>query len=174
MSQHVYTIRRAFLVPLGVDAFLLFCLFVISLLPRGFMTERLVFAVFFFPSVYLFLESYFRRVTVDDEGIALQRLWKEKRVHWDGITHVGGLNLHGKVYLLLTTVRGFFIVSNAYDRFSELTEEIITHVDPVRVEEEVRLPAGRSRSGIAHIAMAWVAAVFMIGIILIKMMPFMT
>jgi hypothetical protein len=173
MSQHVYKIRRAFLIPLGIDAFLLFCLFIISLLPQGSTTERLVFAFFFFPSCYLFLECFFRRVTVDDGGIVLRRLWREKGVPWEGITHIGGLSLHKKVYILLTTVRGFFIVSNAYEGFSELTEEIVSHVDPTRVEEEVRLQAGRSPSGIAHIAMAWIAAVFMVGIILIKMLPFM-
>jgi hypothetical protein len=173
MSQHVYTIRRAFLIPLGVDAFLLFCLFVISLLPQGSTTERLVFAIFFFPSCYLFLESLFRRVTVDDGGIVLRRLWREKRVPWGGITHVGGLSLHKKVYILLTTVKGFFIVSNAYGGFSDLAEEIVSHVDLTRVEEEVRIQAGRSPSGIAHIVMAWIAAVFMVGIILIKMLPFM-
>lgn len=169
MSQRVYTIRKAFLVPLGIDALLLFSLLVISLLLKGSTTERLVFAFFFFPSGYLFLECFFRRVTVDDGGIALRRLWREKRVPWDGITHVGGLSLHKKVYLLLTTVRGFFIISNAYEGFSGLTEEIVSHVDPSRVEEEARLQAGRTSSAIAHIAMAWVAAVFMAGIILIKM-----
>ena len=171
MSQHVYTIRRAFLIPLGVDAFLLFCLFVISMLSQGSTTERLVFAVFFFPSCYLFLECFFRRVTVDEKGIVLRRLWREKSVPWEGITHIGGLSLHRKVYILLTTVRGFFIVSNAYERFSELTEEIVSHVDLAKVEEEVRPQTGGSPSGIAHVAMAWVAAVFMVGIILSKMMP---
>jgi len=174
MPQHVYTIRRAFLIPLGVDAFLLFCLFVISLLPQGSKTERLVFAIFFFPSLYLFLESFFRRVTVDEGGIVLRRLWREKGIPWEGITHVGGLSLHKKVYILLTTVRGFFIISNAYRGFSDLVEEIVSHVDLTRVEEEARLQAGRSPSGIAHIVMAWIAAVFMVGIILIKMLPFMT
>jgi len=174
MSQHVYKIRRAFLIPLGVDAFLLFCLFMVSLLPQGSTTERLVFAFFFIPSCYLFVECFFRRVTADDGGIVLRRLWREKRVPWEGITHVGGLSLHKKVYVLLTTLKGFFIVSNAYEGFTELTEEIVSHVDPIRVEEEVRLQAGRSPSGIAHIAMAWIAAVFMVGIILIKMLPFMS
>lgn len=170
MSQRVYRIRRAFLIPLGIDALLLFCLLLISLLSQGSTTERLVFAFFFFPSGYLFLECFFRRVTVDDGGVALRRLWRGKSVPWDGITHIGGLSLHRKVYLLLTTIRGFFIVSNAYEGFSELTEEIVSHVDPARVEEEVRLQAGRSPSGIAHIAMAWIAAVFMAGIIMIKML----
>ena len=171
MLQHVYMIRRAFLIPLGVDAFLLFCLFVISMLSKGSTTERLVFAVFFFPSGYLFLECFFRRITVDDGGMILRRLWREKRVPWEGITHIGGLSLHKKVYILLTTVRGFFIVSNAYERFSELTEEIVSHVDLTKVEEEVRLQAEGAPSGIAHVAMAWIAAVFMVGIILIKMIP---
>jgi tetrahydromethanopterin S-methyltransferase subunit F len=173
MSQHVYTIRRAFLIPLSVDAVLLFCLFVISLLPQGSTTERLVFAIFFFPSLYLFLESLFRRVTVDEGGITIRRLWGEKGIPWEGITHVGGLSLHKKVYILLTTVKGFFIVSNAYGRFSDLAEEIVSHVDLTKVEEEARLQAGRSSSGIAHIVMAWIAAVFMVGIILIKMLTFL-
>jgi hypothetical protein len=172
MSQHIYSIRRAFFIPLGVDAFLLFCLFVISLLKEGSTTERFVFMFFFFPSGYLFLECFFRRITVDEGGIILRRLWREKSVPWEGITHIGGLSLHKKVYILLTTVSGFFIVSNAYEGFSELTEEIVSHVDLTRVEEEVRLQSRGSPSGIAHVAMAWVAAVFMVGIILLKMMPF--
>jgi hypothetical protein len=173
MSKHAYRIRRAFLIPLGVDAFLLFCLFAISLSSQGSTTERLVFAVFFFPSLYLFLECFFRRITVDEGGIVLRRFWREKRVPWEGITHVGGLSLHKKVYLLLTTVKGLLIVSNAYGGFSDLAAEIISRVDLTNVEEEVRLLAGRSPSGIAHITMAWIAALFMVGIILIKVMSLM-
>jgi hypothetical protein len=171
MSQHVYRIRRAFLIPLGVDTVLLFCLFVISLMPQGSATERLVFAFFFFPSGYLFLECLFRRVMLDDEGIVLRRLWRKKRVPWEDITHVGGLSIRKKIYILLTTVKGFFIVSNAYEGFPDLTEGIVSHVDPTKVEEEVHLQAGRSPLGVPHIVMAWIAAVFMIGIILIKILP---
>jgi hypothetical protein len=172
MSQHIYMIRKAFLIPLGVDVSLLFCLVVISLLPQGSAVERLVFTIFFIPSLYIFFECLYRRVTVDEGGIAIQKLWRKKWVPWEGITHVGGLSIHKKVYILLTTVQGFFIVSNAYGGFSALTEEIVSHVDPEKVEDEVRLQAGRSPSGIVHIAMAWLAAAFMVGIILIKMLPF--
>lgn len=173
MSQRVYMIRRAFLISLGVDAFLLFCLLVLSMLPQGSAVERLVFTIFFLPVLYLFLECLLRRVTVDEGGIAIRKLWRKKWVAWEGITHIGGLSIHKKVYILLTTVHGFFIVSNAYGGFSDLAEEIVSHVDLTKVEEEVRLQAGRSPSGIAHIVMAWIAAVFMVGIILIKMLPFM-
>jgi len=173
MSQHVYKIRRAFLISLGVDVFLLCALFVISMLPQGSATERLVFALFFVPSLYVFFECLLRRVTVDGGGIVIRKLLREKRVLWEGITHVGGLSIHNKVYLLLTTVNGFFIISNAYERFSDLVEEIVSRVDRTKVEEEVRLQAGRSPSGIVHAALAWTAAAFMVGIILIKMLPLM-
>lgn len=172
MSKSVYTIRRAFLLPLGVDTVLLFGLLVLSLL-SGSKTETLVFFIFFFPSLYLFLECFLRRVTVDETGIVLRRLWREKSVPWEGITHVGGLSLHKKVYILLTTVKGFLIVSNAYGDFSGLAAGIVSHVDPENVEEEVRQSVGRSPSGMAHIAMAWIAALFMIGILTIKIMSLM-
>lgn len=173
MSQHIYRIKKAFLVPLGVDAFLLCVLFAISMLPKGSATERLVFAIFFVLSLYVFLECLLRRVTVDEGGIVIRKLLRKKGVPWEGITHVGGLNIHNKVYLLLTTVHGFLIISNAYGGFSDLVEEIVSRVDRTRVEEEVFLQAGRSSSGIFHSALAWTAAVFMVGIILIKMLPFM-
>src|SRR5512133_470025 len=64
MAQHVYTVKRSFLVPLGVDVLLLLCLFVLSLL-TGSATERLVFGIFFFPAQYLLLEGILRRVTLD-------------------------------------------------------------------------------------------------------------
>jgi len=171
MSQNTHTIRKAFLIPLGVDTFLLLVLLVLSLLPQGSATERLVFTLFFLPCLYLFLESFLRRVTVDEAGIRIRKLWREKAVSWGEVTHVGCLNLHRKVYLLLTTLKGFFVLSNSLDGFSALVEEIVDRVDPEKVEEEVRLQTGRSLSGVAHIVLAWVAAALMIGILLIKTIP---
>jgi hypothetical protein len=172
MSQRVYKIRKAIVIPLGVDAFLLLCLLATSLLLKGDSTERIVVAIFFLPTLYFFLECLVRRVIVAEEGLSLQKLWRKKAVSWEEITHVGCLSLHKKVYLLLTTVKGIFIVSNAYEKFAALAEEIVERVGLEKVEEEVRLQSGRFRTGIANIVSAWVAAAFMVGIILIKILPF--
>ena len=172
MPQRVYTIRRAFVIPLGVDAFLLMCLLAISLLLKGDSTEKLVFAILFLPTLYFFLECLARRLIVAKEGLSIRKLWRKKAVSWEEITHVGCLNLHKKVYLLLTTVKGIFIVSNAYEEFAALAEEIVESVGLEKVEEEVRLQSGRSRVGIANIVSAWVAAALMVGIILMKIPPF--
>lgn len=161
-------------VPLGIDAFLICVLFVFAMMPQGSTTEGVVFAVFFVPALYMFIESLIRRVTVDEGGIVIRKLFGEKRVSWEGIDHVGGLSVHKKVYLLLTTGNGFFIISNAYGEFSGLVEEIVSRVDRTKVEEELLLQAGRSPSGIVHAALAWTAAVLMIGIIFIKTLPLVT
>lgn len=171
MPQRSYAIKKAFLIPLGVDAFLLLGLLLISLLLKGDATEKLVFTIFFVPTVVLFLESLYRRVVVTGGGITIRKLGRARTVAWEEITHVGSLTIHKKVYVLLTTVKGFFIVSNAYERFSALVEEIVTHVEGEKVEEEVRLLTGGGLAGIANIVSAWVAAAFMVGIILMKLVP---
>ena len=172
MSQRLYGVRRALLIPLGLDVVLLFGLLTNALFLNGETAEKLVFALFFVPTLALFLVSYRRRVAVAERGLVIRRLWGEKALAWDEITLVGCLTLHRKVYLLLTTVKGFFIVSNALEGFPTLAEEIVTHVGAERVEEDCRLQAGRAVTGLATIAPAWIAAAAMIGIIFLKLFPF--
>jgi hypothetical protein len=172
MSQRFYTIRKAFLIPLGLDVVLLFCLLLMSLVMKGDAVEKLVLTFFSLPALYLFLECFLRRVTVSEEGLFIRKLGRGKALSWVEITHVGCLILHKKIYLLFTTVKGFFIISNAFERFSALVEEVVAHVEPEKVEEEVRLQAGCSMRGIPHIVSAWFEAAFMAVIILMKMFPF--
>jgi hypothetical protein len=171
MAERYYTIRRAFLMVLGLDAFLLLCLFSISLITKGDSMENLILMLFFLPALVLFLECLFRRVTVAEEGLAIRKLGRSKTLLWDEITRVGYLILRRKVYLLLTTVKGFFVISNAFEGFPRLVEEVVAHVEPDRVEQDVRLQAGRSMKGVANIVAAWVAAALMMAMIVIKLLP---
>jgi hypothetical protein len=171
MAQRHYRIRRAFLIVLGLDAFLLFCLFLISLFMKGNTMEKFVLMIFFLPALVLFIECLFRRVTVVEEGLTIRKLGRNKMLLWDGITHIGYLVLHKKVYLLLTTVKGFFAISNAFGGFPGLVEAVVAHVGPDRVDQDVRLQAGRSLTGGAHIVAAWVAAVLMMVMIFMKLLP---
>jgi len=171
MAQRHYTIRRAFSVVLGLDALLLFALFVISLVMKGDAVERLVLALFFLPTLVLFVECLLRRVTVAQEGLVIRKLGRSKALLWDEITRVGYLILNKKVYLLLTTVKGFFIVSNAFEGFPDLVEDVVARVEPDRVDPDVLLQAGRSLTGVANIAAAWVAAALMAVMVIMKLLP---
>ncbi len=172
MSQRDYTIKKALLIVLGLDAFLLFCLLMIALLLKGDATEKLVFALFFIPALLLFLECFFRRVTVAEERLVIRKLGRTRAFPWEEITRVGCLTVHRKVYLLLTTVKGLFIISNAFEGFSRLVEEIAARVAPERIEEDVRPQAASAGAGSAVLVPAWVAAVFMMVMILVKGFPF--
>jgi hypothetical protein len=166
-----HRIRKAFLLPLGLDTLLLFGLLLITLFVTGERLERLVMGLFFLLALVLFLEGAWRRVRIDAAGLAVRKLGRSKSVTWEEITHVGSLTLHKKVYLLLTTTRGYLVISNAYEGFAGLVEEIVARVAPDRVEEEVRLLAGRNGVGIAQIVSAWIAAALMIGIMVLKLVP---
>ncbi len=171
MAQRHYTIRRAFLIVLGLDALLLFCLFMVSLVMKGDTVEKSILMIFFLPALVLFLECLLRRVTVVEEGLVIRKFGRDKTLLWDEITRVGYLILHKKVYLLLTTVKGFFVISNAFEGFPRLVEDLVARVEPDRVEQDVRLQAGRSLMGAANIVAAWVAAVLMMVMILMKLLP---
>ena len=171
MSQRFYRVRKALLIPLGLDVVLLFGLLTNAVLLKGETAEKLVFALFFVPTLAIFLVSCRRRVAVAEDGLVIRRFWGERSLAWGEITHVGCLTLHRKVYLLLTTVKGFFIVSSVLEGFPALAEEIVTYVGVERVEEDCRLQAGQAVAGLATIAPAWIAAAAMIGIILLKLFP---
>ena len=172
VSQRNYTVRRGLLFVLGLDALLLFCLLMMAMLQGGDRTEKLVLALFFLPTLLLSLECVFRRVAVTDEGLAIRKFGRTRAFSWEEITRVGCLTVHRKVYLLLTTVKGLFIVSNAFGEFSTLVENIVARVDPQRVEEDVRPQAVGARAGIAPLVPAGVAAVIMMAMIVMKWFPF--
>ncbi|MEW6334117.1 MAG: hypothetical protein AB1558_07585, partial [Thermodesulfobacteriota bacterium] len=69
------------------------------------------------------------------------------------------------------TVKGFFVISNAFEGFPGLVEEVAEHVEADRVEPDVRQQAGRPRKGGGHIVTAWIAALLMTVMILVKMLP---
>jgi hypothetical protein len=168
MSQGTYLIKKTLLVPVGLDAFLLLCLALICAFYHGSAPEVAIFVVFFLPAGYLFLDLLFRRISIDEKGLSIKRLWGEKSLPWEAITHVGGLIIHNKAYILLTTVIGFFIISNSYGGFETLSSEILSHVDSERVEEEVRTQVKNIPEGKAQTVLAWIAAVIMLGVILLK------
>ncbi|MBW6486454.1 MAG: PH domain-containing protein [Syntrophobacterales bacterium] len=138
----------------------------------GSALEKALFTVFFIGTAYLFWESLWRRVTIDENGLFLRRLLNQKKLPWEAITHVGGLTIKNKSYILLTTAVGFFIISNYYEKFNLLAEDLLSHVETDRVEDAARFLVEEKPVGVAGVALVWVAAVLLTGIIVLKMYPF--
>jgi hypothetical protein len=82
---------------------------------------------------------------------------------------LGCLILRKKVYLLLTTTKGFIILSNAYGDFSALIRSIVEQVGPEKVEEEVRALAESPVKNRADVISLWFAVAVIFGLIILKL-----
>ena len=169
MYQNVYRIRRSFLVPFFVDFILLFFLLLLSYFLSGSKLERILLTAIFVPVLYVLLESSFRMVQTGDQGIMIRKFMRKKELRWEDITHIGALILRKRVYILLTTVKGFYILSNAYEKFSTLVSELVGHMDSEKVEEEVRKQIEHPAKNMSDIIMTWFTAVVLAGIIITKL-----
>lgn len=170
MAEATYRIRKSFLIPLGIDVLLLFVLLVLSLVYKGSGTERTFLALFSIGSLLIFLEAQNRKITISDSGIALKKLLKLRDLLWSDITHVGSLKVRSRVYILLTTKKGFHIISNAYDSFGALAGDIIRHLDTekIEVEAEAREQMEKPTQNISDLVAVWIAAVVLIVILYMK------
>jgi hypothetical protein len=171
MTPRVYKIRKALSVPLGVDAILLFVLLLISIFWKGSTTEKVVLVVLFIPCLYFFIETLYRKVTISDRGMVIQKLFRRKDLLWEGISHVGHLIVRKKVYILLTTAQGFQIVSNAYENFSGLVKDIFDHIEKEKIEEQLTEQIKNPVKDMANVISTWVAALAILGIIITKFYP---
>ncbi len=117
MSVNTYRVRKQFLVPLTLDLVLLFLLIAISLFTKATPAEMVILVVIFIPLLYIFLESLFLETSIGDKGVSIKKFLRGKELSWNDITNVDTMTVGKKVYLLLTTTKGFHILSNTHGDF---------------------------------------------------------
>ena len=160
------------MIPFTVDVVLLVFLFILSFIYKSLPFERIALAVILLPVIYAYIEVFFREVTVGPEGLLIKKFMRRKALFWEDITHVGLLVLGKKVYVLLTTVKGFHILSNAYERYICLFEDLIGHLDKDKVDQEVRMQIEHAVAYRSDIIGAWFAAAAISGIIFMKLLSY--
>jgi len=169
MTTQTFEIRRDILIPFGISAGLLLCLLVLALLGEGSALERIFLAVITLIGIAFFLLARDRRITLTDQGIVIRKFFKTKEIRWDEITHVGCLILRKRVYLLLTTTRGFIILSNAYGDFSTLIRNLVAQVGSEKAEKEVRALVENPVKNRADVISLWFSVAVIIGLIILKL-----
>lgn len=168
MSESTYKTRKAFLIPLTLDTLLLSILLMVSFFTGSFPAETIVLVVILIPLIYLFAESLIRRTSVGEKGIKIKNLFREKKLEWEDITNVDSMIIRKKIYLLLTTTKGFHVLTNTYEKFTILAEDIVGRIDDDKVEIRVRDMVNNPVRRVADILMAWVAVVILATIIFMK------
>src|SRR3972149_5701005 len=132
MSQEIYKIRRAIIIPLGVAVFFLFFLLFLSRLLKFLPGETSVLGAVFLFAMYFFLEVFSRQVSIGEDGVEIKKLLRKKELRWNQITNLGCVVMTKKVYALLTTTRGFYILSNNYEQFPDMLDHLSGRMDRER------------------------------------------
>ncbi|HPX11858.1 MAG TPA: hypothetical protein PLO86_08465 [Syntrophales bacterium] len=171
MTFKRYRIRKAFLVPLGVDTVLLFLLIVLSLLTPGHPAERIVFVLLFLPLAYLLLEMISRSTVTGPGGIEMKKLLRRKSLSWEDITSVDTVVLGKKAYVTLSTKKGFYALSNAHEHFTDLIRDIVERTEKEKIEKRVFDLIEQDIRRRSDIFGAWIAAVLLGMVLYIRIFP---
>jgi len=166
--EDVYRIKRSLAVALIVDTALLVALLGVSFFKGNSPVEKVILSVFLVPLLLVTLEANYRRVTVSEKGLSIKKFFLKREFLWGDVTDVGAVILRNRVYLVLTTTKGFHIISNAYDGFSALVRGIVSHVEAERVEERVRALVERPVTKVSDVVSAWAGAVVLLVVIYIR------
>ncbi len=168
METTIYTTRRDFLIPFSLVFLLLLVLLILSVFDRLFAPEIVVLAVVFVPTLFIFLASVRRRTAIGPDGVRIRKLFREKRILWEDITNIDVLTVRKKVYLLLTTTKGFHVLANSHGDFIALVRDIVGHIDQEKVEEGVRDLIEHPVVRISDVVSSWIASAILLGAIILK------
>lgn len=160
-----YKIRSALAIPLAVIFLLLTLLLFMACLLPAFRGEWIVLTAPFLLVSYLMGEIFSRRVVLKSEGLEIRRLFRSRKLVWDEITHLGHLVLGTKVYLLLTTTGGLYILSNNYDRFPELFLRLGEKLGSGKMDSGTHKLFGLSWKNSRPVYSAWVAVLILLAVV---------
>jgi hypothetical protein len=81
-SEKVFVIRRSFLLPLGLLLLETLVLLVVCLVQQQPLAKALILLVLILPIAGLFVESLFRKLTLEADGVRAKRMFREKVIRF--------------------------------------------------------------------------------------------
>lgn len=167
-TTHIYKARKHFFVPFCIDVALLFILLIISFFTDSSQAERIILSLIFIPLLVMVLESASRETTISEKGVTIKKFMRTKHLAWEDITNLDTMSVRKKVYLLLTTTKGFYILANSHENFISLARDIVAGVDREKVEERVFTMMAHPVKRFSDVVSSWIAVFILVGAIFLK------
>jgi len=165
--KQTYKIKKPFMVPFAAAVLLLLVLMIMTLV-SGALWEKILIAILFALSFIVAVESAERKFTFSEEGLSLRKFFRTKQFSWSEITHLGIVVLRNKAYFLLTTTKGFYILSNMLEKHTELVRSIAGKLDGEKVEPDINQYLEHPIERMSTVVLMWVAVVVLVAIIIHK------
>ncbi|NIQ96684.1 MAG: hypothetical protein GWN87_22715 [Desulfuromonadales bacterium] len=156
-----YTIRRSFLLPLGILLLQVLLLFAIVVAQGQPKSKAIVLGILAIPVVGLFVESFFRRIVVAGEAVTAFRPFRQKSLAYDEITAVDTIQVKKRAFLTVSSEEDFIIISNAYADFPALLESLLEKVPAEKISEDTARMAEAPPVKSSDIVSCWFGVVLL-------------
>lgn len=163
-----YSIRRSFLLPLGIlllESLLLFAVVVAQGQPKA---KAIILGFMIVPVAGLFVESFFRRVVVGDTAVSVFRPFRQKNMNFAEMTSVETIRVKKRVFMTLSSESDFIILSNAYAEFPDLVKTLLDRVPAATISDETVEMAESPPVKSSDIVSCWFGAILLAIILVLQ------
>lgn len=169
MQIDTFSIRKNFLIPLGLVVFLTLVLLICCLFLNVPLAKILILGVFILPALLLFIESSQRRIDIDDEGVQIKKTLRSKRISFAEMTAIDTVLVRKRAFISLSSETDFIIFSNSYENFGQLIKTLLTKAPEKVISEETRQMANNPPEKSGDVFSAWVAVAVLLLIIIVQL-----
>ncbi|MEZ4483152.1 MAG: hypothetical protein R2864_00690 [Syntrophotaleaceae bacterium] len=156
----IFTVRRAFLLPLGLLLLVQLALLIVSLWQGQPPTKSLFVGVVVVVLAGLLVVNWLRRIELDGEGITSCRIGRRRRVRFDELTEVEAVCLRNRLFVTLWVGESFLLLTNAYGDFATLFRALLQRIPDGLASEEVKQLAVAPPRHNGNIVLCWFAVIF--------------
>jgi hypothetical protein len=162
-----FVIRRAFVVPMGLLIVLMVALLAVCVIQGQPLAKIIILAVMLVPPTVLFVETAFRRLVVDHDGVTAFRPFRQRQVRFADVTSLESVRVRSRVFMTLVAgEEDFLIISNSYGDFPALVACLVDAVPAVAVTEEAAQLAKHPPLRQADIFTVWFAVIALLYVLI--------
>ncbi|MDY0190229.1 MAG: hypothetical protein RBR22_05800 [Desulfuromonas sp.] len=156
-----FRIRKAFLFPLGLLVAEIIALLISCIVFDQPIGKSIILGVMILPVVVLFVECLFRNTIIGNDNIRMRKLLRSKQINYADITSIETILVKKRAFITLCTLDDFLIFSNAYSKFPEMINLLLTKVPAEVITEETAAMAKNPPTKSTDILSCWMAVVLM-------------
>lgn len=162
-----FVIRRTLIIPMALVVVLTAVLLVVCVVQGQAIGKIIILAGLLLPLAALFVETAFRRVVIDQEGVTAYRPFRQRRLLFSDVTELESVRVRSRVFLTLAAgPDDFLIISNSYQAFPALLEGLIAAAPEGTVTEETQQLAKQTPLRHADAFTAWFAVVALVYVLI--------
>ena len=146
----------------------LYLLFLEGLTDRG-----LLLAFLLCPFYYLGAEVLVRRITVDDRGILVSKLFRSVFVRWSEVESLDAVQAGNKLFVIVQAYdRRPFFITNTIRPFVELKDRILEYVPDDRIATGTRDTLANPPTKHWPMVQAWIVCLVLTGIVVARLLGY--